>query len=64
MKRKIDFISAARLQISAGVPIGVVDDDTIGTGEIETYTARFGGKHECEDARVGIELRKALMCLK
>ena len=45
------------LKIHLRIPIRVVDDDNIGSGEVDTQTASAGGQHEEELFAVG-EKRK------
>jgi hypothetical protein len=42
--------------IDGGVPIGIVEDDCVGSCQIDTKTTGTGGQQEYEDFRVRLEV--------
>lgn len=43
------------LRIGRRIPIGIVDDDAIGTSEVDAEAANFGGEQKDENAVVPVE---------
>jgi hypothetical protein len=52
--------SLSRLQIRAWIPIRIVDNDAVGTNEIEANAAGFGGQHEGKYAAVVVVLQNSV----
>lgn len=51
----------ADLCVSAGVPVRVVDDDSVGSSQVDSQTSDFSGQQEDKNGFVLCERRKEKM---
>lgn len=51
-------VMAADLRVSAGVPVWVVDDDSVGSSQVDSQTSDFSGQQEDKNGFVLWEKRK------
>lgn len=47
-----DFQWASNLCVCTGVPVWIIDDDSVGSSQIDSQTSNFSGQQENEDGSV------------